>query len=89
MVKAKVEDLRARDKVVDDARTDLSRLVDEANDARDEFAQIVTRGRSGIRQPLVRTRRNTHKWAELAPASARPAAPRKVAGVRSLSFVLR
>lgn len=49
MVKAKIDDLRAKDKSVDDARTDLSRLVDEANDARDEIAQIVTRGRSGIR----------------------------------------
>ena len=48
-VKAKIDDLRAKDKLVDDARTDLSRLVDEANDARDEIAQIVTRGRSGIR----------------------------------------
>ena len=48
-VKAKIDDLRAKDKAVDDARTVLSRLIDEANDACAEIEQIVTRGRSGIR----------------------------------------
>ena len=49
MIKTKRDDLRNRNKLVDEARTDLSRLIDEASDVRAEAEQIVTRGRSGIR----------------------------------------
>jgi hypothetical protein len=48
-VQAKRADLATRDNAVDEARTTLSRLIDEASDARKEGAQIVTRARSGMR----------------------------------------
>jgi hypothetical protein len=47
--RAKRSDLAARGDAVDEARTTLSRLIDEEGDARAEVEQIVTRGRSGIR----------------------------------------
>jgi hypothetical protein len=49
MVQTKADDLRNRNKLVEDARTELSRLIDESNDVRDEVAELVTRGRSGMR----------------------------------------
>lgn len=49
MVQDKANDLRNRNKLVEDARTELSRLIDECNDVRDEVAELITRGRSGMR----------------------------------------
>ena len=48
-VKAKRTDLAARGDAVAEARTTLSRLIDEESDARDDVDQIVTRARSGVR----------------------------------------
>jgi hypothetical protein len=48
-VKAKADELRSKDKLVEDARTELSRLIDESSDVRDEVAELITRGRSGMR----------------------------------------
>lgn len=42
-------DLAARSDAVDEARTTLSRLIDEESDARSQVDQIVTRARSGMR----------------------------------------
>lgn len=49
MARAKLDNLRGKNKAVEEARTDLSRLIDEASDARADVLQMVTRGRSGIR----------------------------------------
>jgi hypothetical protein len=48
-VRAKRADLAARDDALVEARTILSRLIDETTDTRHEGAQIVTRVRSGMR----------------------------------------
>lgn len=49
ILKSKADALRVKSKAVDEARTELSRLIDEANDASEEGDGIMTRGRSGIR----------------------------------------
>jgi hypothetical protein len=49
MVKAKRDELSSKDKLVDETRTTLSRLIDEAGDVRAEGDQLMSRGRSGIR----------------------------------------
>ena len=48
MVKAKRDELSSKDKLADEARTTLGRLIDEAGDVRAED-QLMSRGRSGIR----------------------------------------
>jgi hypothetical protein len=47
--RAKRTDLAAKGDAVDEARTTLSRLIDEESDGRDEMDQIVKRARSGMR----------------------------------------
>jgi hypothetical protein len=83
-VKAKRENLRARNQLVDEARTDLSRLIDEASDVRDEAEQIITRGRSGIRATFGP---NSAQYAQVGGTRASERKPRsskaKAAGVKS------
>jgi hypothetical protein len=49
MMQGMLTDLRAKQTLVHEARTTLTRLVDEANDAAALAGSFITRGRSGIR----------------------------------------